>query len=124
MSGRISQPSPASPQLLSLADPPVRLMDALAIDYFLIELVNALRISSDTAISNTKRIEREMIEAGLIPPTSAAVTSAPSSKTSVQNQRDSMVSQEKPQSLSEEEEALRVRLESIGMHIGANFTER
>jgi hypothetical protein len=124
MSGRISQLSPASPQLLSLADPPVRLMDALAMDYFFIELVNALRTSSATAVSNTKKVDREMIEAGLIPPTSAAVTSAPSSKTSVTNQRDSMGSQEKPQSLSEEEEALRVRLESIGMHVGANFTER
>lgn len=89
-------------------------------DYFLIELVNTVRASSAVAVARTKKIEHEMIDAGLLsapPPTTAAV-----------NNRDSLASTtSKPDAkapVDEEEEAVRLRLESIGMHVGANVAER
>lgn len=83
----------------SLADPPQRQIDAAFMDYFSIEMVNTLRISSTVATTRAKKLEQEMLQAGLIPPATAPLR-------------------------SEDEEAVRVRLESIGMHVGANITEK
>jgi len=112
------------PSLAVLADPPIRQIDAAAMDYFLIEMVNTLRDSSAVAAARSKKIEQEMIEAGLLPPLPAPLSLA----TKVESSRDSVTSLTSrtagKSGLDEEEEGVRVRLEGIGMHVGANFTER
>ena len=84
-------------------------------EYFLIEAVHTLRRSSAVADSRAQKIEDEMIEAGLIPP-----IPPPQVKAKKDAQRDSVLSAPG----DEEEEGLRARLEAIGMHVGANITER
>lgn len=129
MAPAVSASSLVPSSLAALADPPTRQVDAAAMDYLLIELVNTLRASSAVATARSKKIEQEMIEAGLIPPPSAAPPSLPLKK---ENARDSLTglgSQSgsvsgKTVVMDEEEEAVRVRLEAIGLHVGANFTER
>ncbi|KAL4064756.1 NO signaling/Golgi transport ligand-binding domain-containing protein [Scleroderma yunnanense] len=88
-----------------LADPPTHLVDAALIDYLIIEAVAALRVSSAVADAHAKKIEQEMAEAGLLPP-----------------QRDSIAS--RSSYVDEEDEAIRSRLESMGLHVGANFAEK
>ncbi|CAL1696801.1 unnamed protein product [Somion occarium] len=114
-----------SASISALADPPPKLMDGPAMDYFVIEMVNTLRESSSVAISRTKKIEQEMVEAGLLPPPGSATATATTKRESA---RDSMSSTPRLDGgkgeLSEEDEALRQRLESIGMHVGANVAER
>ena len=103
------------------ADPPIRLLDAAAMDYLLIEAVTALRDSAAVATARAKKIENEMVEAGILAP-------PPPAKEPKETPRDSMTSiSSKTGSKfqpADEEEALRVRLEAIGMHVGANFSER
>jgi len=137
MSGRNSVTIQPSTTLAALADPPTRMVDSCAMDYFLIEAVNALRASSAVASARAKKIEQEMIEAGLIP---APVTVPPmltnmreSTSGSVSGGgRDSAGSASSKTGFGsakgggggDEEEAVRARLESIGLHVGANFAER
>ncbi|THH31564.1 hypothetical protein EUX98_g2619 [Antrodiella citrinella] len=118
--------------LASIADPPAKMMDSPAMDYFLIEVVNTLRESSAVAVARTKKVEQEMIEAGLLPPSGATGNghSTTSSKRE-STMRDSMGSNSMSMSksdlsipLEDEEEGLRQRLEAIGMHVGANIAER
>ncbi|GJE98030.1 TRAPP complex subunit trs33 [Phanerochaete sordida] len=125
MSARTSFQGPAMtstivPSLPALADPPVRMMDAAAMDYFLIELVSTLRASSAVAVARTKKVEQEMVDAGLL--------TAPLATGAAQSRPDSMMSNSsKPElkgPIDEEEEAVRLRLESIGVHVGANVAER
>ncbi|PCH33186.1 TRAPP complex subunit trs33 [Wolfiporia cocos MD-104 SS10] len=98
-----------------MADPPLRQIDGAAMDYFLIEAVNTLRASSAVAAARAKKVERDMIESGLIPPP------VPGQK---DEQRDSTGSNARGKGpVDEEEEAVRTRLEAIGMHVGANITE-
>jgi hypothetical protein len=109
--------------LAALADPPIRQIDASVMDYLLIEMVNTLRVSSAVAAARSKKIEQEMIEAGLLPPPPPAL----SLPTKNDPARDSVTSLSRTAGrtiLDEEEEGLRTRLEGIGMHVGANFTER
>ncbi|KAK7453360.1 hypothetical protein VKT23_011624 [Stygiomarasmius scandens] len=87
------------PPLAALADPPTRYVDGALMDYFLIETVNTLRESSAHAVARSKKIEKEMLDAGLVP-------------------------QPQETDIYNEEDALRSRLEAIGMHVGANFAER
>lgn len=134
MSGRNSfqnaaaNPTASSSSLVSAlalaADPPTRLMDGPAMDYFLIELVNTLRASSVVATARAKKIEQEMIGAGLIPTPTAV---PPALKRD--SQRDSMASSISrasagKASVDEDDEELRARLETIGHHVGANIAER
>jgi hypothetical protein len=113
------------PTLALLADPPNKFIDAPAMDYFLIEMVNTLKQSAAFATARSKKIEQEMIEAGLIPapaplPLNLKKESARNSETSLASRSGSAAKG----GVDEEEEALRVRLEAIGMHVGGNFTER
>ncbi|KAI0782189.1 NO signaling/Golgi transport ligand-binding domain-containing protein [Abortiporus biennis] len=118
--------------LSAVSDPPVKLMDGPALDYFLIEMVNTLRESSKHATARTKKIEQEMVEAGLLPP-----VPPPLPPTIVTNKRDSVMRDSissntsradsiagKNGAVDEEEEAIKQRLETIGMHVGANVAER
>ncbi|KAJ7505394.1 TRAPP complex subunit trs33 [Mycena galericulata] len=114
--------------LLVLADPPVRQIDGAVMDYFLIELVNTLRASAAVATERSKKIEAEMVEAGLIPP---PVVPPPHPLKKEATARDSVTSLNsrastggRMSSADEAEEAVRSRLEAIGLHVGANFTER
>ncbi|KAI0271659.1 TRAPP complex subunit trs33 [Gloeopeniophorella convolvens] len=111
-------PGPSvAPSLAALADPQPRLMDAAAMDYFLIEAVQALRQSSAVADARAKKVEDEMIEAGLIPP-----PPPPQVKVKKDAPRDSMGGA--VPGAEDDEEGLRARLEAIGLHVGANITER
>lgn len=97
-------------------------------DYFLIEVVQTLRHSSSVAAARAKKVEEEMIASGLItapppPPSTLKV------KREVQRESlGSIVSQTQNISgkvaIDEEEEGIRARLEAIGLHVGANITER
>ncbi|KAI0252731.1 transport protein particle component [Lactifluus subvellereus] len=107
-----------APLLAALADPQLRLVDAAAMDYFLIEAVQTLRHSSAIADARAKKIEDEMIEAGLIPP-----PLPPQVKAKKDAQRDSIGAGSSAPS-DDEDEGLRARLEAIGLHVGANITER
>jgi hypothetical protein len=107
-----------TPSLAALADPQTRLVDASAMDYFLIEAVQALRHSSAVADARAKKVEDEMIEAGLIPPPPPSQV-----KAKKDGQRDS-VGAGSSASSDDEDEGLRARLEAIGLHVGANVTER
>lgn len=96
-------------------------------EYFQIELVQTLRHSASVATARAKKVEQEMIEAGLIPPPPPP---APALKVKKDVQRDSLasVTSQTPSTskgpLDEEEEEVRLRLEAIGLHVGANITER
>ncbi|KAG2132398.1 TRAPP complex subunit trs33 [Suillus clintonianus] len=111
------QAAPSS-ALSALADPPARMVDGVAMDYLLIEAVNALRVSSTVASARARKIERDMVEAGLAPP--------PPPPAKQQNPRDSASSASGKilGPVDEEEEGVRSRLEAIGMHVGGNFAER
>ncbi|EPQ61240.1 transport protein particle TRAPP component [Gloeophyllum trabeum ATCC 11539] len=94
-------------------------------DYFLIEMVQTLSVSSAVATARVKKIEQEMIEAGLMP----APPPVPAKKEKEYNVRDSTTSLSsakgaKAEPLTEEEEALRLRLEAVGLHVGSNICER
>jgi len=109
-----------------LADLPVNQMDANLMEYFLIEMVATLKESAAVATARNKKIEQEMLEAGLMPPPAPVPTalkrdSARDSVTSLLS-RTGSASVKVP--IDEEEEPVRQRLEAIGMHVGANFSER
>lgn len=138
-----STSSLVTPTLSLLADPPVRLADAAALDYLLIEMVHTLRASAGVATERVRRVERELLDAGLgpgpAPPEKTvsvkdkerlkkegreSVTSASSrtrvSSLAVQGQGLDGV----PTEGEEDEEGLKLRLEAIGLHVGANIAER
>ncbi|CAE6373193.1 unnamed protein product [Rhizoctonia solani] len=109
--------SPATPATLrSLAYPNPKQVDGAVYDILLIEMVRTLRDSASVARKRETELEEEMIENGLLerkasvaaPPKGDSVSSIPTAK----------------DTLDENEEALRVRLESIGMHVGANLAEK
>jgi hypothetical protein len=108
-----------APSLAALADPQPRMVDAAAMDYFLIEAVQTLRHSSAVADARAKKVEDEMVEAGLIPP-----PQPPQVKAKKDGQRDSIEAGSSAPSDDDEDEGLRARLEAIGLHVGANITER
>ncbi|KIM47352.1 hypothetical protein M413DRAFT_440784 [Hebeloma cylindrosporum] len=113
--------------LAALADPPIRQIDGAAMDYFLIEMVATLRESAAVATARSKKIEQEMVDAGLIPPP-IAVPQSLKKESSARDSVTSLVSKAGSASgkgaWDDEEEPLRQRLEKIGMHVGANFSER
>ncbi|KAF8957058.1 NO signaling/Golgi transport ligand-binding domain-containing protein [Flammula alnicola] len=118
---------PPSTSLASLADPPIRQIDGAAMDYFLIEMVATLRESAAVATARSKKIEQEMVDAGLIPPP-MPVPSSLKKESSARDSVTSLVSRTGSAAgkgaLDEEEEPVRQRLEAIGMHVGSNFSER
>ena len=90
--------------LTALANPIVAQMDSAAYDYLLIELIPTLRSSAQVATMRTKALEVEMQKAHLIQPST---------------DKDKEKGVEK-----DPDEPLKARLESIGMHVGANLVER
>jgi len=115
----------SSALVAALADPALHYMDSPAMDYFLIETVNTLRESSAVYTARCKKIEKEMIDAGLLPPPPPAkeTPTAVDSSASLNNSKSGGRIQSQLAN-NEDEEALRTRLEAIGVHVGANFTER
>lgn len=110
-----------------MADSPVSYVDGAAMDYFVIEAVNALRASSAVAAARAKQVEQEMIEAGLIPAPAPALPPLNISKDSPRDSVTSNLSQgssPKKTSSEDDDEGTRIRLENIGMHVGANLAER
>jgi len=114
------------------------MIDGCAMDYFLIEAVNTLRASSAVALARAKKVEQEMIDAGLIPapvpvPHPLLINMRESGSGSASTDGDSIGSAGSKGTSGfaksggggeEEEEAVRTRLEAIGLHVGANFAER
>ena len=118
----LHSPSSAPPPLAFLADPPVRVVDGAAMDYLLIEAVNALRASAAVATARANKIEQEMADAGILLPPPPPPPAKP------HQHRDSVGSTaSRTQATSaddEEDEGVRTRLEAIGFHVGASFVER
>jgi trafficking protein particle complex subunit 6 len=125
-----------TPSLLALTGSPSSQsqsqIDASLQDYLLIELVHSLRRSSQVARDRLKKREDEMLANGLLPSTSAAAGSALAagqvsaglgSKTPLRG-LSAAAGATANVSASEEEEAIRVRLEALGAHVGANLAER
>ncbi|KAG6373106.1 hypothetical protein JVT61DRAFT_6708 [Boletus reticuloceps] len=106
--------------LALLADPPVRLVDGAAMDYLLIEAVNALRASAAVAVARAKKIEQEMADAGILPP--------PPTKTQQSNRESTGSTTSRTQAATDDDddddEGVRTRLEAIGLHVGGNYVER
>ncbi|KAJ3518098.1 hypothetical protein NMY22_g13825 [Coprinellus aureogranulatus] len=136
MTSRASTSSLAPVSLASLSDPPVKLVDGAAFDYFLIEMAATLRESAAFAAARAKKIEQEMLEAGLLPvnptPTTAqastskkggAASGPRDSVTSLSSNRGSKSIAAASQ-IDEEDEPLRSRLETIGVQVGSCFAER
>jgi trafficking protein particle complex subunit 6 len=111
-----------SSSLATLSDPPTRTVDGPVVDYFVIEMVNTLRASSAVAVARAKKIEQEMIEAGLLSQPQSSLPAVPSKRDSAASTSSKAAAPEGK--VDEEEEALRLRLESIGTHVGANVAER
>ncbi|KAF8906664.1 NO signaling/Golgi transport ligand-binding domain-containing protein [Mucidula mucida] len=111
------------PALAMLAEPPSHMVDGAMMDYFMIEAVNALRESSAVATARAKKIEQEMVESGLIPPPPPP---APPMKDNPRDSTTSLTSglRRNVGPEDEAEEALRTRLEAIGVHVGGSFSER
>ena len=96
-------------------------------DFFLIEVVNTIRVSSLVASTRAKKIEKEMIDAGLLPPAPGATAKDLNRvRESASGSRESLGPSGimNTGKVDEQEEGMRVRLEAIGMHVGSNFTER
>jgi len=109
----------SSPLVTAMADAPVRFMDGAAFDFFLIEMVNTLRASSAHAQARARKVEQEMIDAGLLP----APLPTPPTRKEHRESSTSLASKGTTKG-DDEEEGLKLRLEAIGMHVGANITER
>jgi hypothetical protein len=124
-----SSSTPTNP-LSTSTDTPAHQVDGVLMDYFLIEVVAALRASSAVAMERTRKLEAEINRAGILPPvpakdaTSTSMASARDSTLSLSSVKGSGTPKPGAVPLDEEEEAVRVRLEAIGVHVGANFTER
>jgi trafficking protein particle complex subunit 6 len=94
------------------------------LDYLLIELTNTLKHSAAVANKRLKEREAELIKAGLLAPPlprkdHPGVRDSMNSTTSSTSNRNNNA---KP--LDEAEEAVRFRLENIGMAVGGNLAER
>jgi len=116
-----------TPSLYPLAEPSPRQVDGAAMDYLLMEMVHTLRASSAVAATRMKKIEKEMIDAGLLTPPQAVPASQARREAHAQgSQRDSLRSlASTPASQREtEDEELRIRLENVGIHVGSNIAER
>lgn len=139
VSSAASSSSLITPTLSALADPPIHLADAAALDYLIIEMTHALRASASVAAARTKKIEREMVEAGLLPAPpekNAAAKENEKERLKKEQQRESMGSagtkgsvivggfSVKATEVDEDEEGLRIRLEAIGVQVGGNIAER
>ncbi|TDL22370.1 transport protein particle component [Rickenella mellea] len=124
-----STSSLVTPTLSLLADPPPRFLDAAAYDYLVIEMVGALRGGAKRAEEKRRAVEKEMIEAGLLPASSSSLEkqgkkekdreSTGSGGSGVRSSGLGVTKVDDP-----EEEGLRVRLEAIGIHVGSNIAER
>ncbi|KZS90257.1 transport protein particle component [Sistotremastrum niveocremeum HHB9708] len=116
-----SSASLASPsELFQLAEPTAHQIDGVVMDYFLIELVETMRASTEVAIKRRKDAEQEMINAGLLP---ASASSSFGGK-GKRDTRDSIMSGGGKIVETEEQEGLRKRLETVGAHVGSNLAEK
>jgi len=113
--------TPSSAQ--ALADPETKQVDAAVLDYFIIELTNTLKHSSAVATARFKRREAELIEAGLLAPPPPRKEPPSGVRDSV-NSATSLASNRNVKPLDDAEEAVRQRLENIGVIVGGNLAER
>lgn len=112
-----------------LADPPIRYVNAAALDYLVIEAIQALKASSAVATARRKGAEKDLLDAGLVPPEPHA-PAVPKKDV----QRESMASLASRVTISSvanvkvesdlDEEDVLARLDAIGVHVGSNIAER
>ncbi|KIJ45182.1 hypothetical protein M422DRAFT_75206 [Sphaerobolus stellatus SS14] len=114
------------PSLQYLTDSPTttKLVDASLQDYLLTEAAQTLKESSAVARNRLKQREEEMIKNGLLPASSASASGSAGGSAHQGKNTTSFGVTVKAAPLSEEEEALRVRLEAMGAQVGANLAER
>jgi trafficking protein particle complex subunit 6 len=105
---------------LKSLQPEIRQIDAAALDYLAIELVSALRQSCKVASAKKKEREEHMIAAGVLP----APSLPPPLTTKKDSVRVAMLAARTAKASEEEEEALRLRLEMVGVQVGGNLAER
>ncbi|KAF7784856.1 hypothetical protein Agabi119p4_1021 [Agaricus bisporus var. burnettii] len=111
--------------MAALSEPPQAFVDGAALDYFMMEMVTTLKASAAVATARAKKIEQEMVEAGLVPSSIPAPPPLPLKKESARDSVTSLTSKSGSKAVvDEDEEALRSRLEYIGSHVGANITEK
>jgi len=91
------------------AEPVSSHVDSSVLDYLLVELVPTLRDSAAVSGARATKIEDEMRAAGLLSHLPVASKAAKRESTSPGDPA---------------EDALRIRLESVGAHVGANLAER
>ncbi|KAG9123198.1 Trafficking protein particle complex subunit 33 [Ceratobasidium sp. 392] len=114
-------PSPTTaPTLRSIAYPNQKQVDAVVYDVLLVEIVRTLRESASVARKRERELKGEMAENGLI---EKKVATAPEPAPITVRDSVSSVPASKG-TVDENEEAVRVRLESIGEHVGMNIAER
>jgi len=102
----VSSTSLSSPTLSKLADSAPHEIDAAVFEYIFIELVRCFKNSATFTQSRLEKHEQEMIDAGLLP---ASVKKRKEHPTALQ---------------SEPDQALLLRIEIAGEHVGANLSER
>lgn len=128
----VSTSSLITPSLLAITDASSTQsqIDASVQDYFLIELVHTLRRSSQVARDRHKKREEEMLANGLLPPSVVLAGGASGSGQTPGGLRTPLgglsaaggTSAKAP--VNEDEEAVRLRLDALGAHVGANVAER
>jgi hypothetical protein len=88
-------------QLVTLANSTATQIDVSVLDYFLIETINTLRQSAERAISRQRELEEEMSKSNIL------------HQIPVRDAQHNMP-----------EEALKIRLENLGVHVGSALVER
>ena len=111
-----------NPALQHLADDAPRLMDAVVLDFLLIEMVPILKQSTTASLKKIREAENEMIEAGLLSPPAPTHPIPPGLKGAAL--QEAIDDQRRIQIEEEDNEALRLRLESIGVSVGGTLAER
>ena len=109
----------SSPLVTAMADASIRYMDCAAFDLFVIEMVNTLRVSSAHAQARALRVKQGMIDAGLLPTPQPTPGTRRDTRGSVMSLSSNVTTK-----AGDEEEGLKLRLEAIGIHVGANITGR
>ena len=123
----VSLIAPSLHPLVTTSPTSIKLVDASLQDYLLIEAIHTLRASSAVARERIKKREDEMIRNGLLPANYASTNGRGGGVEGAKKSTTNLAAGAgagKSAPLSEEEEALKMRLEALGAHAGANIIER
>ena len=115
--------------LPSLADPAIRHVDAIIVDYLVMEAVQTLRASTVIAMAKRRQREKDLVDAGLVLPDEQAPAVPKKdvnreSMASIASKTTTMTTTTTKVEEGPDEEEVYSRLEAIGVHIGSNVAER